>query len=106
VTLHEMGGDVAQAAASFGGLVLVFLGGLVERFSARQTMDKAAGLARFRTRAWFATVAVLASVAATAFGLGAVASASDAAAIAALALLGLAGVVVVLATLVTAFEVR
>ena len=97
---------MAQAAAGFGGLVLVFLGGVAERFHSYEGTKEKAVLARFRARAWLATSGVLAAVAATGFGLGAEACASDGAAIASLAFLGLAVAVTVVAALITALEVR
>lgn len=65
----EMTSDIISAGTAMAGLVLVFLGGILNGFDAYAPQERRAVVSKFRRKAWTAFVAFALSLGAALLGL-------------------------------------
>jgi hypothetical protein len=63
-----LAGDIVAASATLAGLLLVYLGGLSTEYASFTPVEKASVRGSFRSRAWFAAIAIIFSISACSAG--------------------------------------
>jgi hypothetical protein len=65
----ELTGDVVTGATALGGLILVYLGGVVTSFASYDRAAQTSVKRKHQIRAWFAVAALILSMLSAAFAL-------------------------------------